>query len=211
MADPRLDKIRRVYDGDPEGYDRAMRGGISGRIFDRARREVGEAAGAGSILEVGIGTGASLPHYRPGAKLTGIDLSGGMLAVARRRAAELGLEMDLREMDAQHLDFPDVTFDAVVFNLCLCTIPDPALAITEGLRVVRPLGALIFLEHVRSNLLPVVALQELITPITAWTQQDHWNRRTPDLVRAAGIRVVSERRWLLGVFDLLIGEAPSSR
>ena len=172
---------------------------------------MGEAAGGGSILEVGIGTGASLPHYRPGARLTGIDLSAGMLAVARRRAAELGIGADLREMDAQRLAFPDSSFDAVVFNLSLCTIPDPVLAIEEALRVVRPLGALIFLEHVRSNLVPVAALQELITLITAWTQQDHWNRATPDLVRAAGIRVVSERRWLLGVFSLLIGEAPGDR
>jgi ubiquinone/menaquinone biosynthesis C-methylase UbiE len=169
---------------------------------------VGEAAGVGKVLEVGIGTGASLAHYRPGVELTGIDLSHGMLEVARRNASRLGMTAELREMDAQHLEFSERSFDAVVFSLCLCTIPDPKLAIAEGLRVARPGAPLIFLEHVRSNLPPVVAVQWLLNLVTVPTQNDHWDRRTPDLVRAAGIKVRSERRWLLGVFDLLIGEAP---
>jgi ubiquinone/menaquinone biosynthesis C-methylase UbiE len=147
--------------------------------------------------------------YRPGVELIGIDLSPGMLEVARRNAARLGTAADLREMDAQHLAFPDRSFDAVVFTLCLCTIPDPELAIREGLRVARAGAPMIFLEHVRSNLFPVIPIQWLLNLLTVPTQNDHWDRRTPDLVRACGIKVRSERRWLLGVFDLLIGEAPS--
>ena len=169
---------------------------------------MGEAAGAGRILEVGIGSGASLPHYRPGVSVVGIDVSPGMLAVARRRVAEKGLDVELLEMDAQQLSFPSHSFDAVVFDLCLCTVPDPRLAIAEGVRVVRPGGPVVFLEHVRSRLAPVAVLQDLLTLITARTQHDYWNRSTPDLVREAGIRVVSERRWLLGVFALIVGQAP---
>jgi ubiquinone/menaquinone biosynthesis C-methylase UbiE len=170
---------------------------------------VGEAAGTGKVLEVGIGTGATMRFYRLGVELTGIDLSPGMLEVARRNASRLGIGADLREMDAERLDFPDRSFDAVVFTLCLCTIPDPERAIREGLRVARPGAPMIFLEHVRSNLPPVVAVQRLLNLLTVPTQNDHWDRRTPDLVRACGIEVHAERRWLLGVFDLLIGEAPS--
>lgn len=170
---------------------------------------MGEAAGDGRILEIGIGTGSSLPYYRPGAQVVGVDVSPGMLAVARRRAAASGLELDLREMDAQRLDFPSASFDAVVFQLCLCTIPEPRLAIAEGLRVARPGSPMLFLEHVRSTLPPVAILQELLTLVTARTQHDHWNRRTPELVREAGIRVVSERRWLLGIFALIVGRAPA--
>jgi ubiquinone/menaquinone biosynthesis C-methylase UbiE len=169
---------------------------------------VGEAAGSGRIVEVGIGTGASLPHYRAGASVVGIDVSPGMLAVARRRVLENGLDVELLEMDAQRLSFPDAGFDSVVFDLCLCTIPDPRLAIAEAIRVVRPGGPIVFLEHVRSRLPPVAVLQELLTLVTARTQHDYWNRRTPDLVREAGIRVTSERRWLLGVFALIVGQAP---
>jgi len=170
---------------------------------------VGEGLALGAeVLDVGIGTGASLPHYPAGVRVTGIDLSPGMLELARRRAEQLGVAADLRVMDAQHLDFPDSSFDAVVFNLCLCTVPDPARAIAEGVRAARPGARMAFLEHVRSNLPPVALLQDLVTPLTVWTQHDHWDRRTPELVRAAGIRVLSERRWLLGIFDLLIGVAP---
>lgn len=169
---------------------------------------MGEAAGVGKVLEVGIGTGATMRHYRAGVELTGIDLSPGMLSVARTNAARLGLDADLREMDAERLEFADHSFDAVVFTLCLCTIPDPETAIREGMRVCRPGGRMIFLEHVRSNLAPVVALQWLISLVTVPTQNDHWNRPTSELVRACGVRVTSERRWLLGIFDLLIGEAP---
>jgi hypothetical protein len=55
----------------------------------------------------------------------------------------------------------------------------------------------------------VAALQWLLSLVTVPTQNDHWNRRTPNLVRACGVRVTWERRWLLGVFDLLVGEAPA--
>jgi hypothetical protein len=74
--------------------------------------------------------------------------------------------------------------------------------------VVRPGGPMVFLEHVRSRLPPVAVLQEALTLVTARTQHDYWNRRTPDLVREAGIQVISERRWLLGVFALIVGRAP---
>jgi ubiquinone/menaquinone biosynthesis C-methylase UbiE len=177
-------------------------------LFKRSRAEVGEAAGSGKVLEVGIGTGATIPHYGPGVELTGIDLSPGMLAVARRNATRRGIAADMREMDAQHLEFPDRSFDAVVFTLCLCTIPDPELAIREGLRVARPGARMVFLEHVRSNLFPVAWLQELLTLATAPLQHDYWNRRTPDLIRECGVRVLWERRRLLGVFTVIAGEAP---
>ena len=160
------------------------------------------------ILEVGIGTGLTFPHYPVDAEITGIDLSPGMLAIAKLRANEMGRRVDLRIMDAQALEFADGTFDVILFTLCLCTIPDPGLAIREGLRVCKSGGRLGFLEHVRSNLLPVALLQEAITPITAWTQHDYWNRRTADTVRAAGVSDLTEERWMLGVFSLLTGRKP---
>lgn len=181
---------------------------MTGLLLNRARVEVGEAAGEGSVLEVGIGTGASLGQYRAGASITGIDLSPQMLTVAARNARGLGRQVDLLGMDAQALDFPDRTFDAVVFNLCLCTIPDPALAVHEALRVARPGARMIFLEHVRSQIPAVALLQDLINPVTVWLQHDFWNRRTPEIVRRVGVLDVTERRWLLGVFALMVGRAP---
>src|SRR2546429_307538 len=82
-------------------------------------------------------------------------LTSGMLAVGRSRASEVAFPAALALTDAQKLGFSDAAFDSVCFSLCLCTIPDPALAAREALRVARPGAPLLFLEHVRSHLLPV--------------------------------------------------------
>lgn len=173
----------------------------------RARVRIGRLA-EGRVLEVGAGTGLNLPHYRPGTRVTAIDLSPQMLDIARRRAAELEIEADLREMDAEALDFEDGSFDTVVYSLCLCTIPNPARALAEGLRVARPGARMVFFEHVRSHLLPVALLQDLINPLTVRLAADHFNRRTLDEVRRAGIELDHVRRAWLGVFVLASGRAP---
>ena len=110
------------------------------------------------MLEVGVGTGLNLEHYSPELEVWGVDLSPAMLEVARRRAAALGREAELRVMDAEHLEFGDGAFDTVVFSLCLCTIPAPAAALAEGIRVVRREGQVILFEHVRSSLAPIAWL-----------------------------------------------------
>src|SRR5260370_31108327 len=133
-----------------------------------------------------------------------------MLAIGRRRAGGLALKADLREMDAEALDCPDQSFDSVVYSLCLCTIPDPVRALQEGLRVARPGARMIFFEHVRSNVLPVALLQELINPLMVRLLADHWNRRTLDTIQAAGIELDIVRRASLGIFVLAPGPAPQA-
>jgi len=194
------ERIRAVYDRDAARYD----GPVTDRMARRARIRIGRLA-EGRVLEVGVGTGLNLPHYAPGTSVTGIDLSPSMLAVARQRTAGLELEVDLREMDAEALDFEDASFDTVVYSLCLCTIPDPARAIEEGLRVARPGARLVFFEHVRSHLLPLALLQDLLNPLTVRLAADHFNRRTLDTVRAAEIELEFVRRAWLGVFVLAAG------
>jgi ubiquinone/menaquinone biosynthesis C-methylase UbiE len=198
------DKIRRIYDTDPRAYDRAMSSGISSRLLDTRRKKVGEIV-HGRVLDVGFGTGISLKFYPDDVDVVGIDLSPGMLGVAKR--AIRGRSVELLVMDAEHLAFPDHSFDSVAFNLCLCTIPDPVLAVREGVRVVRPGGSMVFLEHVRSHLLPVALIEEVFNPILVAWQADHLNRRTVDLVRQAGVEVLSVDRWLLGIFNLIVGRA----
>src|SRR5438552_13869403 len=82
-------------------------------LFGGGRRWACERA-RGDTLEIGVGTGRNLPFYPPGVRLTGIDLSPAMLALARRRAHELGLEVELRVGDAQALEFASARFDTVV-------------------------------------------------------------------------------------------------
>ena len=201
-----LKRIRKNYNRNAERYERCM--GLTDRLTRAARRKVGETV-TGSLLEVGIGSGLSLPFYPEAVHVTGVDLSSEMLRLCRRRAAELGRPVDLVEEDAQQLPFADASFDSVAFNLCLCTIPDPGRALHEALRVARPGAPMVCLEHVRSHLLPVAWLQDLVNPLTVRFEADHFNRRTLDAVRGAGIEVVRVERWGLGFFNLIVGRAPA--
>ena len=108
-------------------------------------------------------------------------------------------------MDAERLAFPDHSFDSVAFNLCLCTIADPERAVREAVRVAKPGAPMVFLEHVRSQLVPVAAVQEFFNPVLVALQADHFNRRTADTVRRAGVEMISVDRWSLGIFNLIVG------
>jgi ubiquinone/menaquinone biosynthesis C-methylase UbiE len=198
-----LKRIRKNYDRNAERYERCM--GLTDRLTRAARRKVGETV-TGSLLEVGIGSGLSLPYYPESVHVTGVDLSTEMLRLCRARAADLGRAVELLEHDAQSLPFPDAAFDSIAFNLCLCTIPDPLLAVREGLRVAHPGPPMVFLEHVRSHLWPVALLQDLVNPLTVRFETDHFNRRTLDTVRAAGVEVLAVERWALGFFNLIVGK-----
>jgi len=165
---------------------------------------------SGRVLEVGIGTGAGLQHYSSSVSLLGIDLSPGMLEHAERRARSLGVAAELRAMDAQGLEFGAGTFDAVVFSLSLCTIPDPGAALREAVRVARPGSPIRWLEHVRSNILPVGLLQDMLNPFTVRLQRDHINRRIREIAMRAGVEDVHEERRYLGTLSLGLGTAGRS-
>jgi SAM-dependent methyltransferase len=200
-----LARVRRFYDRDPAGYHRGSV--VTERVLGPWRRKVGESV-SGRLLDVGFGTGLSLPHYPASVEVVGVDASLGMLRFARQEAVEHRRAVRLVQVDAEHLAFPDQSFDSVAFNLCLCTIPDPARAIREAVRVARPGAPMIFLEHVRSHLPPVALLQDALSPLFVAMEQDHVNRRTSETVRRAGVEIVSIDRWMLGLFNLIVGRAP---
>jgi ubiquinone/menaquinone biosynthesis C-methylase UbiE len=103
------------------------------------------------VLEVGVGTGRNFAFYPLEARVTGIELSPTMLELARKGAQDLGRDFDLRIGDAQALEFPDASFDTVIFCLTLCSIPDPRRAVAEAKRVLRPAGRIVIFEHVGST------------------------------------------------------------
>ena len=201
--------MRRIYDRDPDRYDRAMSSGLGAWMVRGRREKVGEMM-TGRALDVGFGTGLSLPHYTSDVEVVGIDASPNMLAIARDAAARSGRSVELLVMDAENLAFPDASFDSVAFNLCLCTIPNPERAVREGVRVARPGARMVFLEHVRSNLLPIALVQDVMNPVLVALQEDHFNRRTADVVRRAGVQIESVDRWFAGIFNLIVGRAPAS-
>jgi ubiquinone/menaquinone biosynthesis C-methylase UbiE len=194
-------KQRRVWDRYATDYDRQIT--FLERLALSGCREWVGGRSRGRILDVAIGTGRSLPHYPGGVSVTGVDLSPQMLDVARRRADELGLTVDLREADAERLPFADGSFDTVVCALALCNIPDPARAVSEMRRVLAPSGTLLLLDHVGSAWPPIYATQWLVERLTIRTAGEHFTRRSVPLLEAAGFTVAERVRRKAGIIELL--------
>src|SRR5260370_5106949 len=202
-----LRKVQGSYAQDLDADHRAMSTRLADWLTGGRRWKVGETV-RGLVLDVGFGTGLSIPHYPPDTRVVGIDVSSKMLGVGRRFAREQGRQADVVVMDAERLALPDHVFDSVAFNLCLCTIPDPAAAVREAVRVAKPGAPMAFLEHVRSHLLAVALVEEALNPVMVALQADHMNRRTADIVRRSGGEGLSIDRWVAGGFNLLVGRAP---
>lgn len=203
-------RVTAIYDRLAPDYDR-LEGAVERTLMGREMRAALGAELRGAVLEVGIGSGRNLPYYDQAVThVIGVDLSGGMLREARRAAADVGRPIVLVRMDAEHLAFPNATFDSVVTSLSLCTVADPARALREMARVCKPDGRVVLLEHVRSPVLPLFWLQRLLTPLQQRAMGCHLDRATIDLARDLGFEVQSERRRFFGVFRLVVVKPPQS-
>jgi len=207
VTDARLDRTRKFWDGFAARYDQRIR--QTERMLIPGGREWACAQASGDVLEVAVGTGRNLPHYPRVRSLTGIDLSPGMLAVARDRARALGLDADLRAGDAAALEFGDATFDTVVCTISLCNIPDDRAAIREMYRVLRPGGRLVLIDHVASDRAWVRAGQWLLEQVTRRTSGDYQTRRPLPLVEAQGFVVSHSERSRLGWIERLVAVKPA--
>jgi len=149
--DPRsaldADAVRTAYRRWAGVYDWLF-GGVSAFGRRRAVEAINRLPGR-QVLEVGVGTGLALPHYRPEKRVTGIDLSAEMLAHARTRVAAERIQTveALREMDAEATEFADGTFDIAVAMFVASVVPHPRRLVAEMRRVVRPGGHLLFVSH----------------------------------------------------------------
>ena len=122
-----------------------------GVITQAARRKAVSVLNGlgGRVLEVGVGTGLSLPAYRPDVSVTGIDASAEMLEKAQEKVAQLGLTNveALRLMDARVLDFPDNSFDHISALHIMSVVPEPERVMAEMVRVLRPGGTIVMVNH----------------------------------------------------------------
>jgi ubiquinone/menaquinone biosynthesis C-methylase UbiE len=144
----------------------------------------------GRVLEVGVGTGLSFPHYPPVDDLVGVEPSEPMLRRARERAAQMAREITLLEAPAEQLPFEDESFDTVVTTAVLCTVRDPERALAEIRRVLRPSGQFRFSEHVRASDPKLARWQDrLERPWGVIAGGCHPNRRTLAAIEAAGFTV----------------------
>ncbi len=176
-------------------------------MLDDGRRWICSQA-EGDVLEIAVGTGRNLSFYPATVRLTGVDLSSAMLAIAETRAAQLARPVALALADAQGLPFRDSGFDTVVCTLSLCAIPDEQRAIAEVRRVLRQGGRFLVLEHVRSPNPVVKAGQRLLEPLMMRLACDDLMRDPLDHLEDMGFRVVRSERTRLGIVERLVALKP---
>lgn len=186
------DRLRHFYDTSAVDYDRWMESYDRAMLGD-ARKRVCARAG-GQTLELAVGTGLNLPFYPPDVRLTAVDASPAMLAIASRRAKETALKVDFRLGDARALELPENHFDTVVSTLFLCTVADERRVATEAWRVLRPGGVWLLIEQVRSPAALVRSAQRLLDPVLARFTGDHVSRDPLPHLIATGFAI--ERRDL---------------
>lgn len=131
-------------------YDRGFKGTEEAGLREMRRALL--ASARGRVLELGAGTGLNLEHYPEGIEsLTLVEPDPHMNKQLRPKLARTGIEAEIVEAPAERLPLPESSFDTVAVTLVLCTVPDQGAAIAEIVRVLKPGGQLLFLEHVRSH------------------------------------------------------------
>lgn len=195
-------RVQRLYETVARWYDRAM--GLGDRLLFGAGRAWVCVQARGAVLELAIGTGRNLAYYPPDVRITGIDLSPAMLAVAQQRAAALTLPVRLQVSDAQALPFPAACFDTVVCTLALSTIPDDRQALAEASRVLRPGGRLLLLDQGRSPHWLVQRIRQLLNPLAVRLLADHLTRDPLDHLGAAGFVIARVERAAWGIIERVV-------
>jgi phosphatidylethanolamine/phosphatidyl-N-methylethanolamine N-methyltransferase len=184
---------------------------VFGALFERGRRAAIAAAErvGGRILEIGVGTGISLPGYSRQNRIIGIDISEEMLRKAQRRVVELSLTNveKLAVMDAEHLSFADASFDVVVANLVISTVPNPEVALDECARMLRPGGEMILFSRIGADAGLRRLIERLLQPFVCrlgWRTEFRWDRFVRWTERRTDVRLI-ERRPMppFGHFSLL--------
>src|SRR6202790_5661401 len=185
---------------------------VFGGVFSKGRRAAILATNSigGRVLEVGVGTGISLPQYASNLRVFGTDISEAMLRKAKARVADLRLKNveGLAVMDAEKLEFPDNSFDVVMAQYVVTAVPNPEAALDEFARVLRPGGEIILLSRVSADAgmrrFVEQRLQPVVRPLGFRTAEFAWSRYAQWLAGAHDMELV-ERRLVppLGHFSLV--------
>jgi phosphatidylethanolamine/phosphatidyl-N-methylethanolamine N-methyltransferase len=199
--------VERAYDRWAPVYDL-----VFGGVFGKGRHAAIVATNSigGRVLEVGVGTGISLPQYGANVRIFGTDISEAMLRKAKQRVAELRLKNveGLAVMDAEKLEFPDDSFDVVMAQYVVTAVPNPEVALDEFARVLRPGGEMIILSRVSADggmrRFIEQALQPVVRRLGFRTAEFAWSRFTQWMSSAHDVELI-ERRPVppLGHFSLI--------
>ena len=163
-----MERVERIYSTYSGVYDV-----LFDTILHPGRRraiEMMRLAPEDRVLEVGVGTGLSLPMYPEGCRVTGIDISRAMLEKARERVDDPGsgcrASFDLRTMSAERLRFPDASFDRVLLSYVISCVNQPDAVVREVHRVCAPTGRVLFLNHFASRGPVWSRVERLVTPLS---------------------------------------------
>lgn len=170
---------------------------VFGKVFDTGRKASIAAAEkiGGRILDVGVGTGISLPDYRRDIKLVGVDYSAAMLKKACERVRNLKLDNveTLAVMDAKYLGFPDAAFDAVIAQYVVTAVPDPEATLDEFARVTKPGGEIILVNHIGAESGPRKLFEAAFSPLArrlGWRPEFPWQRLVDWAARHGGVTLI---------------------
>jgi ubiquinone/menaquinone biosynthesis C-methylase UbiE len=176
------------------------------RLMNPLREEVAGQA-SGHVLEVGAGSGRNFPYYVPERveRVEAVEPDASMLRYARQREALACVSIPLVQAPAEALPFANATFDCAVATLVFCSVFDPPRALRELLRVLKPGGCLLLVEHVRSPHWLAAHVQDLLVPLTTRLAGNcHWNRDTEHLVTESGFDIRSVRRLGTGIQPVIV-------
>ena len=154
----------------------------------------------GKVLDVGCGYGINFPYLFNATHITGIDFSPVMLEKAHEAARRSTIPVDVREGDAEALDFPDHSFDTVISSLSTCSFYDPIAALQEVRRVCKADGKILLIEHGRSSWNWVGNYQDRHLHEQIEQGGCRWNQEPQKLVQEAGIKILHADRTLFGIF-----------
>ena len=195
-------RVERVYGVLARVYDRFFDWALGpGRRYavSQLMPQAGER-----LLEVGVGTGLSLPLYPVGCEVVGIDISEPMLELARTRLQGLEHASVLLElMDARNIAYPDGHFDKVLAPYVISVVPDPAKVMAEIVRVCRPGGTVFVVNHFQSAFPPLALLEHWITPLSTWIGF-RMDLPVATVTRTPGLTLVGTQRVnIFGLWKLL--------
>lgn len=162
------------------------------------------AQATGDVFDVGCGYGMNFPYLTNADSITGIDFNIVMLDKARETMRGTAIIVDLREGDAEALEFADDSFDTVISTLSICSFYNPITALKEIRRVCKPNGKILLIEHGRSTWKWVGRYQDNHVHQQIEQGGCRWNQEPQELVNEAGLKILQADRTLLGIFHMMI-------
>jgi SAM-dependent methyltransferase len=186
-----------------------IRGRLNAAFFRRmdryAHRHLGDRKAAlftdlpATVVELGAGTGANMRYYAAGTRVIAIEPNPAMHGPLREAAARQGIDLEIRAVGAEDTGLADASVDAVVSTLVLCTVVDPAAAVAEVRRILRPGGRFVVLEHVAAPEGPRARLQRLLWTGWRWAFEGcDLQRHTGELLAGAGFADVALEHYRVG-------------